>query len=279
MIIQPSLLKVDALATHTRVFLCGPGFSSGDIVIREKAKEALQEIPRVEAIYGEEIEDKHRYRRIGTDLQTLEAQFAHDVDFTLLILESPGAMAELGTFTQLPALRDRLFVLLSERYYRAESYIARGPLSLLTRNNPNSVIYYNSNKLEEMLTRVRYPLTFYKYVHFLKGFDYVRTTRFNAGRSVTDYTGYITPIRQKYETAITLISILIGESASYADLLLYSGLAPKQLNAALHTLFAAEKIEKTGSGRYRSINGFGDALLDPFSTTEISRLRSRTLAA
>ena len=85
-------------------------------------------------------------------------------------------MAELGTFTQLPGIRERLIILLSGRFYRAESYISRGPLSLLTRLNPNSVIYFDKEKESELLDRVRYPLTFFKYAQYLKRFDYLRNT-------------------------------------------------------------------------------------------------------
>lgn len=279
MIIQPKLLKSEAQAVHSRVFVCGPGYASGNIVVRDKSKEALQRVPSVEAIYGEEIEDKYSYRKLGTDLQTLEARFAHDVDFTLLILESPGSIAELGAFSLLPAIRSRLVVLLSERFYRAESYIARGPLSFLTRENPNSVIYFKAENLGDMLDRVRYPLTFYKYAHYLRRYEYLKNTRLHISREVSDYAGYIKPLREQYEMAITLISILVGDRASYADLLLYSGLAPKQLTRALSKLFSEKKIEKVGSGRYQATEGYGDDLLEPFSSTALSKLRATVLAA
>ncbi len=243
------------------------------------ARDALQKIPNVKAIYGEEIERQSNYKRQSTDLQTLEVLFAHDVDFTLLILDSPGSIAELGTFTQIPGIRERLTVLLSGRFYRAESYISRGPLSLLTRLNPNSVIYFNAENKSEMLDRVRYPLTFFKYAQYLNRFEYLRNTRPDRLRKITNYSTYIKPIRDQYQMATTLIAVLTGDRPSYAELLLSSGLHPDQLNSALHGLYKAEKIEKVGSGRYRSVNGFADDLLEPFSSTAISKTRSKKLAA
>lgn len=259
--------------------MCGPGYSSDGIAIRDLARDALQSIPNVAAVYGEEIEAQTSYRRQSTDLQTLEVRFAHDVDFTLLILESPGSIAELGTFTQLPGIRERLIVLLSGRFYRAESYISRGPLSLLTKLNPNSVIYFDVDDEDEMLSRVRYPLTFFKYAQYLHRFDYLRNTMLRYQRTLADYSAYIKPIRANYQMATALISILVGDRPSYADLLLSSGLAPKQLNAALHGLYDAGKIVKVGSGRYHSTKGFADDLLEPFSSTEISKARAKRLAA
>lgn len=243
------------------------------------ARNALQKIPTVKAVYGEEIESIISYKKQSTDLQTLEVRFAHDVDFTLLILDSPGSIAELGTFTQLPGIRERLIVLLSGKFYRAESYISRGPLSLLTKLNPNSVIYFDPENEEEMLNRVRYPLTFFKYAQYLHRSDYLKNTMLRYQKKLVDYSAYIKPIRTKYQMAATLISILAGDRPSYADLLLTSGLAPRQLNSALHGLYTAGKIEKVGSGRYRSKSGFGDDLLEPFSSTEISRTRSLRIAA
>jgi len=279
LIIQPTLLKSAGQRVSSRVFVCGPGYSSDGIAIRDMARDALKKIPNVQAVYGEEIEELTSYKKQSTDLQTLEVRFAHDVDFTLLILESPGSIAELGTFTQLPGIRERLIVLLSGRFYRAESYISRGPLSLLTGLNPNSVIYFDPDKEDEMLDRVRYPLTFFKYAQYLHRFDYLRNTMLRYQRTVPDYSSYIKPIRTKYQMATALISILAGDRPSYADLLLSSGLAPRQLNSALHGLYEAAKIEKVGSGRYRSIAGFTDDLLEPFSSTEISKMRSLRWAA
>ncbi len=246
--------------------------------LRKIARDALSEVPNVKIVYGEEIEDLPGYTKQSTDLQTLEARFAHDVDFTLLILESPGSIAELGTFTQLAGIRERLVVLLSEKFYRAESYIARGPLSLISKMNPNSVIYFNEDNKSDIVDRVLHPLTFYKYAHYMKRFDYVLNTMLRYRPKLGDYSKYISPIRLEYNKAIALIAILVGERPSYADLLLMSGLAPKQLNAALHNLFQQTKIEKYGSGRYRTINGYNDPVLKPFSTTAISTARAKLFA-
>ncbi|MFZ2871649.1 retron St85 family effector protein [Zavarzinia sp.] len=278
-IIQPSLLKIAAQNMSSRVFVCGPGYSSDGIVVRDVARKELERIPNVKAIYGEEIESLFNYNKRSTDLQTLEITFAHDVDFTLLILDSPGSIAELGTFTQIDGIRERLVVLISGKFYRAESYISRGPLSLLTKLNPNSVIYFDDKNKNEMLGKIRYPLTFFKYARYLNRHDYLRNTMIRFGGNFDGYSKYIKPIRENYQMAAALISILVGDRPSYAELLLSSGLHPNQLNPALSGLYKAGRIEKIGSGRYRSVNGFKDSLLEPFSSTAISKARSKALAA
>lgn len=281
MLIQPSLLNDKVQRLRSRVFVCGPGLTSGRVDIRHLARKRLEETKNVKAVYGEEIEGEYTYRKMGLDLQTLEARFAHDVDFTLLILESPGSIAELGTFTQLPNLRDRLVVLVPNNFFRAESYIARGPLSLLAKRNPQNVIYFDSAREKEMLDRVSYPLTFYKYAQNFLGPDYFAKTRISRSRKQASiaYEDYMSLAKSSYHKAITLIAILVGERPSYSELLLLTGLGPSQLNTSLHELFLEKKIEKVSAGRYLTTEGFYDNLLKPFSTTAISLARARLLAA
>lgn len=278
MIINPSLLKESVLSVQSKVFVCGPGYTSNEIEIRNFSKQVLQEIKNVEVVYGEEIEKKFLYRKKEKDLQTLEVIYAHDVDFTLLILESPGSIAELGTFTQIPDIRDRLVVLVSNNFYGSESYISRGPLSLLAMHNPNSVIYYDKHNKYDLKSRVIYHLTFYKYANFLLGRNYQRDLMISRSLKLGHYSGIINPIKKYYEKAISLISIIISDRPSYSDLLLFSGLAPDQLNQALHELFIEKKIEKIYSGRYRAITGYQDRLLNGFNSTSISKMRARMFA-
>lgn len=274
MIIQPKLLKSNARRLRTEVFICGAGYQSQGVVIRDKAREALIDIDDVVATYGEELEKKSQYRKKSTDLQTLETRFAHNVDFTLLILQSPGSIAELGTFTQMPGIRGRLIVLVPDHFYREESYINRGPLSLLSKDDPNSVIYFNMDDEKDFVKRVRYPLTFYKYAHYVRRREYLYKVRMYSKGELSSYVEYIDPVRVEYHQAITIISIIVGEEPTYADLLLLSGLAPTQLSTALSGLFEARKVIKVGSGRYKSLRGLNDPLLMPFSSTAISKCKA-----
>lgn len=281
MLIQPTLLNDKAQKVQSKVFVCGPGLTSGRVDIRNLARQELEKMQNVKVVYGEDIEKEHSYSRRGMDLQTLEARFAHDVDFTLLILESAGSIAELGTFTQLPHLQDRLVVLVPNDFFRAESYIARGPLSLLAKRNPQNVIYFDSSRQSEMIGHVLYPLTFYKYAHYVLGVEYLAKTRIPRvkGKDIEPYSEYIKGVRNSFHKAITLIGILVGDHPSYSELLVLTGLGPIQLNASLRELFLEGKIEKVPAAKYHSIGGFNDALLKPFSTTAISLARAKLLAA
>ena len=281
MLIQPTLLNDKAQKLQSKVFVCGPGLTSGRVDIRNLARKELEKMQNVSVVYGEEIENEYSYSRKGMDLQTLEARFAHDVDFTLLILESAGSIAELGTFTQLQHIQDRLVVLVPNNFFRAESYIARGPLSLLSKRNPQNVIYFDSSRQFEMLARVLYPLTFYKYAHYVLGPEYLVKTRISRmkRKDIVPYNEYIKGIRNSFHKAITLIGILVGDHPSYSELLVLTGLGPTQLNASLRELFLEKKVAKVSASKYHSVDGFNDAILKPFSTTAISLARAKLLAS
>lgn len=119
MIIGPHLLKKTVKNRKTDVFLCGPGYGGENFSVREYIRTSLTEIDNVSVHYGEEIEKISSFRRAKKDLQTLEAEFAHTVDFTLLMLESPGSMAELGTFSMIPNICSRLVVLVPKNSTKA----------------------------------------------------------------------------------------------------------------------------------------------------------------
>ena len=282
MLIQPEVLKSEVLKVRTSVFICGPGYNSAGIEIRERVRKTLESVPGVSTVYGEEIETKRAFKKQSTDLQTLEAFFAHDVDFTLLLLESPGAIAELGAFAQMRNIRGRLIVLVPKSFYRAESYIARGPLSLIAKHNPNNIIYYDPKNPDEVHAQVKHPLTFYKFAHHKLGFDYLKNTMWRYQKvfgPLPPYDEFIAPILNEYFEAITLASILAGDRPNYSELLLLSGIAPTQLNDGLHPLLNAKKVVKFGSGRYRAEVGWDDPTLKPFNTSALSKVKARMLAA
>lgn len=67
------------------------------------------------------------------DLTAFESDAGCISRVVLLFVESEGAFAELGAFCMQEVLAERLFVVLYSKYYRANSYIALGPLRVLKR--------------------------------------------------------------------------------------------------------------------------------------------------
>lgn len=282
MIIGPNLLSAAASKKMTKVFLCGPGIGGTNYHIREFARSTLLSLRNVEVHYGEHIEQQAKFQRRQRDLQTLELEFAHSVDFTLLILESPGSIAELGTFSMVDNVRGRLIVLVPSQFYRDSSYIARGPLSLISRQFQSNIIYFDRNIDHELSKKILYPATFYKYAHYKLGLQYqshIETAYRQRGYGVSAYETFMAGVRREYATAVTLIGIMILGAPTFAELIASTSLSPSQASGALHQLYQARKIRKDSSGRYQPLVGYEDQLFDAFSTTSISEARAELIAA
>ena len=261
--------------------MCGPGIGGANFHIREFARESLESLPNVEVHYGEDVEKQAKFQRKRSDLQTLELEFAHSVDFTLLLLESPGSIAELGTFSMVNNLRGRLIVLVPSRFYRDSSYIARGPLSLVSRYFQSNVIYFEKDCDKELSKRILYPATFYKYAHYKLGYRYqshIETAYRHRDYGPNDYEDFISDVRQEYETAATLIGIVMLGSPTFSELIASTSLSPSQASDALHRLFQSNKIQKDANGRYQPLVGYEDQIFDGFSTTSISAKRAELIA-
>jgi len=86
------------------------------------------------------------------NLVDFETELAAICSLVVIILESPGAIAELGAFSQLNELRDKLVVIKSSSFTKADSFINLGILSYLKETNVESVktFPWDVNKPEEI---------------------------------------------------------------------------------------------------------------------------------
>jgi hypothetical protein len=66
-----------------------------------------------------------------SNLLHFEEDLGHLTGTVLIFLEAPGAIAELGAFSQIPSLRDRLAVVVTTDRHPAKSFISLGPLKYL----------------------------------------------------------------------------------------------------------------------------------------------------
>ena len=91
---------------------------------------------------AEDIQDWFR-DGVYSDLVTFEEHLAGLSDVIVLVVESPGAIAELGAFSVSPMIADRLLVLVAEIHYEQESFIKLGPLKRLEDRNSDAVLVYD----------------------------------------------------------------------------------------------------------------------------------------
>jgi len=90
------------------------------------------------------------------NLVEFEEELAYLTVAVLLFLESPGAIAELGVFSQIPQLRHQLYVVLNEHHYNESSFIRLGPLAQLKADNRNSVLVfpYSEKRPQEIVAHL-----------------------------------------------------------------------------------------------------------------------------
>lgn len=277
---QVNFLKTTILRNNVEVFLCGPGIGAKNHEIRQATRDYLHSIERVKVSYGEDIESIGGFRSQGADLQTLEHAFAHHADLTIMILDSPGSFAELGTFSMVPNVRSRLVVLVPDQFFGATSYIARGPLSLVARAHPNNVIYFDQRKMSDISDQIQRHVAFYKYAASWPGYsDHIRSAYKRKTYGEYDYLKFISPIYERYRSIVALISIICLPNPTFPEIMLSTGMTPKELVASLKMLFDENRILKIPGGRYHSTNGFEDSLLGPFNTSELSIFGAKLLGS
>jgi hypothetical protein len=76
------------------------------------------------------------------DLLELEDCLAHLADVTVLFVESPGSIAELGAFATSAVLRPHTLAVLNNSYGSGQSFITDGPVRKIKNENADLVHYY-----------------------------------------------------------------------------------------------------------------------------------------
>ncbi len=259
-------------------FLCGPGQGAKAYDARQALAGHLRTCWGVEVDFGEDLQEVAR-RTPGTnplDLQTIESEFAKKVDLTILMLESPGAIAELGSFCMIPEIRSRLYVLVPDRFHGHESYIARGPLDLLARMHSLSVAYYSENAGDDPIQSVVYPVMLHKFARRHAFGDYalaLARSRF-AKRTIDEA---MVQTRQAFLPSYVAATIGILYEPQFTDIVGAIRLQAKELRPCLRELFDVQAIEKKHN-RYRLVGGLTHDVLWPFDTGALSRKRCVRLA-
>ncbi len=88
---------------------------------------------------------------IYPDLLTFESDLAETASLVVISLESPGALAELGSFSVNEKLKNKVVIIICDEHHNQNSYIKLGPLRQL--NNENILSYpYKYDNLKISLT-------------------------------------------------------------------------------------------------------------------------------
>ena len=271
-------LSKDIAQKKIGCFLCGAGVGTEGYSTRESLRNFLTNECKVDVVFGEDLPERIKFPRSQRklDLQTMESEYAKSVDLTILMLDSPGAIAELGSFCMIPRIRCHLYVLIPDRFHRTESYIARGPLDLLARMHSLSVIYYPIES-EIMLPKlIAYPIMLHKYAR--KQFHYKYIQALTKGKYLnSSLEKTMVTIRNSFLPSYIAASISILDEPLFADLVNALHILPEELRRHLKKLFKLKAIIKV-HGRYTLINSFESDIFSPFNVGSLSKKRCIRLA-
>ncbi len=130
------------------VLLCGGEVSN----IREPAPVSLRDafvrgdgvaaLRNIDFLQIEEIQEFFDKQSPYVDLVEFESDIAQICELVLLFSESPGSFTELGSFSMLDAIAEKLLLVVQGKYLSKSTFISKGPVANLRRNFPNSVFTF-----------------------------------------------------------------------------------------------------------------------------------------
>ena len=161
--------------TPSLIFLCGgktaevgPYKSARDYFNRHLKREKPTIAARVRL--AEEVNEWFKRDDAFPDLLELENYLAYLADITVLFVESPGSIAELGAFANSDDIWPKTLAVLNSAHESEGSFISNGPIRKLSNENEDHVHYYtwNPNDLHSDLTKVEFAELTNELVTFLE---------------------------------------------------------------------------------------------------------------
>ncbi len=149
--------------TPNLIFLCGgktatdgPYHSARDYFNRHLKRKKPTIAARVRL--AEEVNRWFQRDNAFPDLLEFENYLAHLADITVLFVESPGSIAELGAFANSDDIRPKTLAVLNNSYESEGSFISNGPIRKLRNENQDHVHYYtwNPDDLHSALTKAEF---------------------------------------------------------------------------------------------------------------------------
>jgi hypothetical protein len=173
------------------IFLCGASISDANS-IRTLIYESLQSVGKTNVVLPEwlfsDLIAKPEY-----NLLKLENELAHNVDLVIIPLESVGTIAELGAFASFDTIRTKIIVINDTGHKRKQSFVNVGPIKLIRQEQPDNVMYYDSNNKDELIQKI---VTRTKYLKNREPKSQVNNL-FNLSRFILFLIGIYQPVSKK----------------------------------------------------------------------------------
>ena len=132
------VLNSKVIGPPLRIFLCGGPMVS--VEGRESQRSrflqflAARESPLHQyMILAERLFQAPNTQDLFSDLLEFETYLGHLSAYTLIFVESPGSLAELGAFALLDSVSRRVYAVTDREYHPRNSFVSQGPLKRLER--------------------------------------------------------------------------------------------------------------------------------------------------
>ncbi len=157
--------SVDIASTRVKsfrgfVFLCGGAHdirenaqSVRSLLIREMTSGRHGTLPE-RIMLAEDIQDWYADATY-TDLVQLEEHLASLSSLIVLVVESEGAIAELGVFSSIPRFSGRMLTLIANAHYEKDTFIRLGPIKRLENIDEERVLVYDWEGVDPSGRRVK----------------------------------------------------------------------------------------------------------------------------
>ena len=258
----------------TAVFLCGAGVKCG-ISARAQIEKLLREwrfFYRYDIVHPEELFDELLFGQNHQDLLTLENILADSVDAIVLVIESYGAVAELGAFASNSRLRGKLVCVVDGKHKKAKSFINYGPLRLLKDTGQGEIVYADFSRIDIAIEPIRKAITKVKRA----------TTKSSRVNNVLQAHHYILPCIFLLEPAsrdllIELVTHASGTSKTAAIAITSAALSILRKNREVILTSEGYRLTMGGYKRFLALGRRGRSEMT-FDPAALDRLRVAVLS-
>lgn len=126
--------KIHVQAPEQVMFLCGGEISDLKERVPKSIRDAFLKIAdnpplrKRRLVQAEDIGIFYLARAAYRDFLHFETDLAQIAELVVIICESSGSLAELGAFSMVTEIAERLFVVIRDKHYIASSFVRLGPL-------------------------------------------------------------------------------------------------------------------------------------------------------
>jgi len=132
------------------IFLCGKARAKGkEKTLRDKLREELEKDRQIRILYPEDlfIDTYNRDKRY--DMLQMETFLANNCDIICIVCDdSPGALVELGAFTNNPSTFEKVVALIDAKYKNEKSFVMLGPVKYIQKRQKENVLFYTKGNVD-----------------------------------------------------------------------------------------------------------------------------------